>query len=100
MMRSQACSRRAVRDGFCKQHHPDTQAERDRKSKERFERERKRSPWHKLRELQKPENLADALSKWAEEVEIETEEDREQAEGIANLLTATAATLKGRVNGN
>jgi len=33
------CPRKAWKDGYCKQHHPDTIAERDRKRREKWERE-------------------------------------------------------------
>lgn len=52
------CSRNAVKDGYCRQHHPDAVAERERKRKERQEAERAKSPYRliermgaKLREL-------------------------------------------------
>ena len=31
------CNRRAVKDGYCKQHHPDTVAERNEKRNKRYE---------------------------------------------------------------
>lgn len=31
------CTRKATKDGYCKQHHPDAKAERDRISREKYE---------------------------------------------------------------
>lgn len=36
------CSRKPWKDGWCKQHHPDTVAERRRRNQERYEKKRKR----------------------------------------------------------
>ena len=43
------CSRNAVNDGFCKQHHPDTQKERNKKSQEKYEEKVKQSASYKLK---------------------------------------------------
>lgn len=39
------CQRSAWKDGFCKQHHPDTVAERRKKSDARWEKKQENSPW-------------------------------------------------------
>lgn len=39
------CSRKATKDGYCKQHHPDSVAERQRKSEAAYEEKRKKEPW-------------------------------------------------------
>ena len=46
--RYRPCSRKAVTDGFCKQHHPDTIAARNKKSQERWEKERYNSTGNQL----------------------------------------------------
>jgi len=47
------CSRNAWKDGFCKQHHPDTVAERRRRNDELLEAKRKASAWYKLKQANK-----------------------------------------------
>lgn len=42
------CLRRAVRDGFCQQHHPTTVAARREKSEREYEEKRKRDPVYRL----------------------------------------------------
>ena len=42
------CSRKQWKDEFCKQHHPDTVAERNKQSQERYELQRKQSCWYRL----------------------------------------------------
>ena len=42
------CSRKAVRDGFCKQHHPDSVEERREKSAKDYERKRNQSTYAQL----------------------------------------------------
>ena len=46
------CRRKAVKDGYCKQHHPDTVAERERKSKERWDKKWANSPTVRLRKAE------------------------------------------------
>lgn len=46
--RMHQCTRNATLDGFCKQHHPDSVAERDRKAIKRYEAKREASPYHKI----------------------------------------------------
>jgi hypothetical protein len=43
------CSRNAVRDGFCKQHHPEAKEERKRKSEALWEANQKASPLGRLK---------------------------------------------------
>lgn len=45
------CTRKAVRDGFCKQHHPDTVKERDAKARAKWEEKRKRESWYILEQF-------------------------------------------------
>lgn len=45
---SRKCSRKAVKDGFCKQHHPDAEAERERKSQEAYDQKMENAPWRRL----------------------------------------------------
>jgi hypothetical protein len=42
------CSRKIWKDGYCKQHHPDSISERHRKSNERYEAAQEKSPWRLL----------------------------------------------------
>jgi hypothetical protein len=45
------CRRKASKDGFCKQHHPDSVAERQRKRDEKYELEQQKSPWATIEKL-------------------------------------------------
>jgi len=47
---SYRCKRNEWKDGYCKQHHPDTVEARRKKSKEKYEEQKKQSPYYKLRE--------------------------------------------------
>lgn len=51
-MASYRCSRKAWKDGYCKQHHPDSVAERDRKAElrreEKWAEHVANDPWRKL----------------------------------------------------
>ena len=42
------CSRKAWKDGFCKQHHPDSVKAREVASEKRYLEKLKKSPWHRL----------------------------------------------------
>ena len=53
------CSRKAVKDGWCKQHHPDAVAARAEKSRAAWEERRKKEPWYVLSEVKK--ELSDSL---------------------------------------
>ena len=60
------CSRKAWKDGYCKQHHPDTVVERQKRSQETWKRKQENMPVARLnRELdekkQQCEELAEAL---------------------------------------
>lgn len=46
------CSRKAVRDGYCKQHHPDAVAARRAASDARYKQQEDNSPWAKLSQAQ------------------------------------------------
>ena len=43
------CSRRAVKDGLCKQHHPDAKKEREARAQKKYEEKRENSEWMQLR---------------------------------------------------
>jgi hypothetical protein len=47
--RSHQCSRKAVKDGYCKQHHPDTVKARREKSEARAAEKEKQSLWYRLK---------------------------------------------------
>jgi len=47
------CKRKVWRDGWCKQHHPETKAKRAEESRIRYEEQRKQSTWYKLEQAQK-----------------------------------------------
>jgi outer membrane murein-binding lipoprotein Lpp len=65
------CSRSSIKDGYCKQHHPDSVKERDKSSLERYEKQKKESCWYKLKEAN--ERIAELES------EIEDRHEAEQA---------------------
>jgi hypothetical protein len=46
--RHRGCSRNATKDGYCKQHHPDTVAARGKKRDDDYEKKRKDSPYYRL----------------------------------------------------
>ena len=46
------CPRRIWRDGFCKQHHPDSVKARREKSDQHYEEKRKQSCWYKLQQAE------------------------------------------------
>lgn len=43
------CSRNAVNDGYCKQHHPDAVAKRKQEADIRYEEKQKNSPYYRLK---------------------------------------------------
>jgi lipopolysaccharide biosynthesis glycosyltransferase len=45
---SSQCSRKPWKDGWCKQHHPDSVVARIEAADKRYEEKRKESPWYKL----------------------------------------------------
>lgn len=47
------CSRKAWKDGYCKQHHPESVAKRQEESKRKYEEKKKQSAWYKLTEAKK-----------------------------------------------
>ncbi len=71
------CTRNAWKDGYCKQHHPDTVALRFKKSEERYEKQRKQSSIYKLGE---------AVAK-IKKLEAKVEE-------LSNLILQSAGILK------
>ena len=46
------CSRNAFKDGYCKQHHPESVKARQKKSEERFKANEKKTDWYKLGQAQ------------------------------------------------
>lgn len=48
---SHQCARNPWKDGWCKQHHPDTEAQRAKETQERYERRQANSPSRKLADL-------------------------------------------------
>jgi hypothetical protein len=46
--RPKQCSRKIWKDGYCKQHHPDSVKEREKKRDERYEAKKAKSPWRLL----------------------------------------------------
>ena len=59
---SHRCLRKAVKDGYCTQHHPDSVAKRRAKSEERYQAQLENSPYHKIGKLQKEnKELTEAL---------------------------------------
>ena len=66
------CSRKPVKDGYCKQHHPDSVAERRRKAEEKYEAERKKSAWYQLSEARETieimQSVIDRLNAEVEEL--------------------------------
>ena len=46
----QRCSRSAWRDGYCKQHHPETKKAREEEKQRKWEEKKKREPWYLLKE--------------------------------------------------
>jgi len=55
------CSRKAVKDGYCKQHHPDAVAERRKKSEEAYEAKREQSDWRRLARAQERIALLESI---------------------------------------
>ena len=51
--RAYQCNRKAVKDGYCKQHHPDAVKEREDKSQQRYEENKRKSDWYRLGEVTK-----------------------------------------------
>ena len=46
---SRQCTRKIWKDGFCKQHHPETVKARQEESARKWEERRKQEPWYKLK---------------------------------------------------
>lgn len=56
------CLRKAVKDGYCKQHHPDSVAKRREASDKRYQEQLEHSPYRKIGKLQKEnKELTEAL---------------------------------------
>ena len=60
------CSRKPWKDGWCQQHHPDTEAERRKQSEEQYQKKLARSPWRQLQkaheEIAQQKRLVDELA--------------------------------------
>lgn len=61
MARGFRCERKAVRDGYCKQHHPDAVAERRTKSNERYEADARARHAKTARAYDRPREYMEAL---------------------------------------
>jgi len=48
-----SCKNKVWKDGYCKQHHPDTVAARRAARGKRYEEKEKQSPWYKLKQANK-----------------------------------------------
>lgn len=64
------CTRWAVKDGFCKQHHPDAEKERAEKSRVAYEARQKREPWYLLGEAREKLEAARKEIEWLKEIAI------------------------------
>jgi hypothetical protein len=51
--RQSQCNRKEWKDGWCKQHHPDSVKARRELSDQRYEERKKHQPWYKLQEAMK-----------------------------------------------
>ena len=86
-LHSHQCKRKPWKDGLCKQHHPDTRAERNRKRREIADEKRKNSAWFQLGEARRriadlERELAEAVTKEMDrccaEVDAEVERWKEK----------------------
>ena len=63
--RMRRCSRNAVKDGYCNQHHPDAIKARRKKSEERYNEKLEQSPWRRLEKASDRINkLESELARW------------------------------------
>lgn len=84
-MRFYQCKRKPWKDGWCKQHHPDTVAERRAKNQKRYEQKHQRSPMAQLRRAN--EEIVRLKARVAElEAEIAESGVVTPAQGRRNLL--------------
>lgn len=74
------CPRKAVKDGYCYQHHPEAVQKRKEEAEKRSEEAQQQSPWAKLERARKRiEELETTLKKANERIkELEGEEDANQ----------------------
>jgi len=56
------CQRKAVKDGYCLQHHPDSVKARQAKSEQRYEENMKKSAWYRLSEVTKQKQALQAAA--------------------------------------
>ena len=83
--RAHNCSNKATRDGFCGIHHPDAQAKRDQKSREKFERDSANSIYTKYASM-----TVDRDRLASENVEL-----REALRNVANNTESFWAMIQG-----
>lgn len=96
---SRQCSRKAKKDGYCTQHHPETVAKRNAESCERWEEKRKKSPAYILKELVKEKHdvfvpLANAVRNYLPHAKTNIEQVRKAAskiEKLEEIIRASAA---------
>lgn len=88
------CSRKAVKDGYCKQHHPDAVAARSKKVDEAYEAKRKKSSWAKLGRVK---SQRDTLFEALENI-LKTVNDKKCLNKLTQIeCFAIQATKGGRV---
>jgi len=72
--RNKRCTRSAVKDGYCKQHHPETVKERREESDKRYKEKMENSPLAKLRSANEKLQALEARCKYLEEAVRERDE--------------------------
>jgi len=95
--RSSRCSRKEWKDGFCKQHHPETVAEREKKKAERDLEKIHSSPTAKLyREVEKNKKMKMSLKNLVLSISINanSEETRTAYEEAKKLLIQLGENLE------
>ena len=100
--REYRCSRKAWKDGYCKQHHPDTVEERRKKAQEKWEKHQENTPIALNRMLnektQQCEELAEALSEAA--LQIEYLQQKFQETGSGNSVLSKIRTVLVKYQGD
>lgn len=77
------CSRRATKDGYCWQHHPDYIKEQNRIQQERYEEKQRNSPWNRLFALRENHlRMVEEVEQWLENTDTLTELQRKELESI------------------
>jgi len=90
-MRSSPCSRNAVKDGYCKQHHPETVAMRHQRRDDKWEDDKKKTPialaYKKIHEQDAQiKSLQDSIINACGRVIAETEHKPVNASELADLV--------------